>query len=397
MQHPRMIEASTSQSNPVDLAPNLQIDVNELLGQQLAVFGMPGFGKTNAVALLCEQIAPYFVPFAIFDKEGDFASLIDLFPRGVLATPDNCPTGRDILTRGLQVVYDLQAWDNDHARADVIVAVTTQLMKFATSLPSQERKPCVIVVDEVQHWLPENRGSHLAKDEFGALATVFQAVGSTGRKRGFTPFYAGPKISEIAKSVLYPGMYMFFRTTLHTDVKRYMEYVSSSNLTPKGLKHYIETMPRGKAMIKLPNGRQRTVTLHMRKSEHTSHTPTVQAALNAYGSLPFNPDETYGMFLPESEMVQEQPVKASVVAQRTRKAPAQSVAKHAKQLRTRAPKKVKAVMDDPMFASLSFKARAFALLAVDETLRSGELERFIGSSNPVASAARIAYFKGKEK
>lgn len=371
-QRVRMIETAGTQCT-IDLAPTLQMDLNELVGQQLAVFGMPGFGKTNAVALLCEQIAPYLAPMVIFDKEGDFASLVDFFPRGVLATADNCPSGRDILQRGLQVVYNLSSWSDDHVRSEVMVTIIYQLLDYVNSRPASERVPCVIMVDEAQYWLPENRGSHLKRQEFLSLSTAFSTVGSTGRKRGFTPFYACPKISELSKSILYPGMYMFFRATLHTDVKRYMEYIHSSNLTPAGLKKNIESMPKGRAFIKLPNGRQRQVTLHMRESEHISHTPTVQAALNAYGSMPFDPDESYGMFLPDSELEPSYvtPEESSGVVKKNQELEKNGLLPYVNG---------ELSMNNPEFAALLLSQRFRLLFSIDPHIDAFSLSELCGSS-----------------
>jgi hypothetical protein len=304
MQHPRQIETAQSEAL-ITLSPKLQLDVNDIIGQQIAAFGMPGFGKTNAAVLTCEQIGAYYVPMAVFDKEGDWLSMAGVLPRGMIATKHNCPSGRDILNNGLQVIYDLSTWDSLASAAEMIVNVTNELMAWASARPSHERIPCLIVLDEAHTWLPEKRGVALPKETYGKLFDTFQLVGSTGRKRGLTPFYMCPKISELNKGVLYPGLMYFFRATLHTDVARYLDYIHSNMYTPTGLREVIASLPKGKAIVKLPSGGNTSVKFDKRASEHTSHTPTVQAALNRYASLPFNPDSSYGMSMPASE--QEQP------------------------------------------------------------------------------------------
>src|SRR5450755_3426677 len=304
MQHPRQIETAHSAEALITLSPKLQLDVNDIIGQQLAAFGMPGFGKTNAAVLTCEQIGAYYVPMAVFDKEGDWLSVAGVLPRGVIATKTNCPTGRDILNQGLQVIYDLSTWDSLASAAEMIVSVVNELMAWASARPSHERIPCLIVLDEAHTWLPEKRGVSLPKETYGKLFDTFQLVGSTGRKRGLTPFYMCPKISELNKGVLYPGLMYFFRATLHTDVARYLDYFHSSMYPPAGLREVIASLPKGKAIVKLPSGGNTSVKFNKRESEHTSHTPTVQAALNRYASLPFNPDSSYGMDMPASEQEQ---------------------------------------------------------------------------------------------
>jgi len=304
LQKPRQIETQQSEAL-ITLSPKLQLNVNDIIGQQLAAFGMPGFGKTNAAVLTCEQIGQYCVPMAIFDKEGDWLSMAGVLPRGMIATRDNCPTGRDILNRGLQVIYDLSTWDSLTSAADMIVGVVNELMSWASARPSHERVPCLIVLDEAHTFLPEKRSATLPKQTYMDLFDAFQAVGSTGRKRGLTPFFVSPKISELNKGVLYPGLMYFFRATLHTDVARYTEYIHTNDLTPQGLKKLISNLPKGKAIVKLPSGGNTSVKFDKRQSEHTSHTPTVLAALNRYAAMPFDANGSYGMDMPEAE--QEQP------------------------------------------------------------------------------------------
>jgi hypothetical protein len=305
MQHPRQIETAHSAEALITLSPKLQLDVNDIIGQQLAAFGMPGFGKTNAAVLTCEQIGAYYVPMAVFDKEGDWLSVAGVLPRGVIATKSNCPSGRDILNQGLQVIYDLSTWDSLASAAEMIVSVVNELMAWASARPSHERIPCLIVLDEAHTWLPEKRGVSLPKEVYGKLFDTFQLVGSTGRKRGLTPFYMCPKISELNKGVLYPGLMYFFRATLHTDVARYLDYIHSNMYTPQGLREVIASLPKGKAIVKLPSGGNTSVKFNKRESEHVSHTPTVQAALNRYASMPFDANGSYGMDMPEAEQEPE--------------------------------------------------------------------------------------------
>jgi hypothetical protein len=187
----------------------------------------------------------------------------------------------------------------------MIATIVNQMMAWSSMRPSYERVPALLVLDEAHTWLPEKRGATIPKENYAKLFDAFQAVGSTGRKRGLTPFFACPKISELSKSILYPGMYLFFRTSLHTDLQRVLEYVSSDTLTAKGLRQYISSLPKGKAIVKLPNGRQKTIMFHKRAFEHVSHTPGVLSALNKYASMPFDANGSYGMDMPEAE--QEQP------------------------------------------------------------------------------------------
>ncbi|HYU76153.1 MAG TPA: hypothetical protein VEL31_26060, partial [Ktedonobacteraceae bacterium] len=289
--------STTAQPRILDLAPNLQIEIDQVFGHQIAGFGLPGTGKTTFGVRLCEQIGRYPVPMVIFDREGDWLPIADILSRGMIATSTNCPTGYDVLGGGLQVVYDLSSWGDEEAAAAMMCTIVGQLMQWAEALPTHDRVPCLVVLDEAHHWLPQRRGSYLTPDTFRQLFDAFQAVGSTGRKRGLTPAYFCPKISELSKRVLYPGLLAFFRASLDTDLKRYLEHLHCSDLSNDELKARISRFGRGKAIVTLPTGAQQIVTFHNRQSQHVSHTPTVQAAINRYGSLPFDRQASYGTFI----------------------------------------------------------------------------------------------------
>ena len=78
------------------------------------------------------------------------------------------------------------------------------------------------------------------------------------------------------------------RATQDNDLDRYLSYLQRGDLTPQEIKARIAAFKTGQAIITLPGGAQRTVRFHQRQSEHISHTPKVQAALNKYAHMPFN-------------------------------------------------------------------------------------------------------------
>jgi hypothetical protein len=277
----------------IHLADNLHVDIDTLLGEAIVGFGLPGSGKTNACALLAEQFGQYFIPQAIFDKEGDYTSLADVLPRGIVATATNYPSGYDILEYGLQVVYDLSTWESPEDAARLMIRVVGELMVSAEGRPPSARVPALVLLDEASYWLPEKRSQHLEEETFKQLRHIFTELASRGRKRGLAPALFAQRISELAKAVLTPGIYILMRQTLDTDLKRYMEYVTST-LPAKQIKSRIASFGPGRAIVKLPGGKQHMVTFYERQSEHVSHTPKSQAALEHYASLPFNPDMQFG-------------------------------------------------------------------------------------------------------
>lgn len=318
------------------LADNLQIDVDSIIGQGIAGFGIPGSGKTNAAALLAEEFGKFYIPMVVFDLEGDYVSLVDVLPRALVATPANCPTGTDVLEKGLQVIYDLSSWPNDDMAASVIVSVINELMSYAGSLPHSERVPCLVFLDEASHWLPQGKGERMSEQSYKNLRDTFNLLSSRGRKYGLTPALFSQRISELSKSVLTPGVFIFMKQTMDVDINRYMAYITPpGDLKPAQLKSRIARLAPGKAFVRIP-GVQKLVTFYKRKSEHVSHTPKSQAAMNKYAALPFNPDESYGAFVempePEGEQTPDGPSPVVVVESLPTPKPAKVAKKVAKKV-----------------------------------------------------------------
>lgn len=293
--------------NVMILGDNLRIHPDVLLSNGNGIFGsgVQGSGKTSILVRLLEQASQFHVPMVIFDREADLLPAVEYFPRGVIGTHENCPTANDIIKGGLQVVYDLSTWETMDERGMFIANMVNALYKVVDDSPVSHRTPCLIVLDEAAIFLPQRRGEVFKEDVYKALANAFHNVATTGRKRGLTPVLFTQKISEINKLVLSPGTYIMGRQTVHTDLKRYLDYIERgddifSYMTERQICQYVSSLQPGRAIVKLANGEQKIVQFYERESVHTSHTPTIQAALNRYSSLSFKPT-SFGPYTGDQE------------------------------------------------------------------------------------------------
>ena len=291
VQKPRLLENPrvspiVDTTRLMQLAPTLEIDVDTIIGEGIVGFGIKGSGKTNAGVLFAEQFGKFHIPMAVFDLEGDWLSLAKVLPRGFVATVENFPTGADILERGLQVVYDLSTWPNDELAASAMVAVVSQLMRTTSGQPAQERVPCLVFLDEAAYWLPQGKTDAFGEVTQRALLDTFHQLAARGRKRGLIPCLFTQRISEINKKVIsQAGVRVLMRATQDNDLDRYLSYIQRGDLSPQQVKSRIQGFKTGQAIITLPGGAQKSVRFHQRQSEHVSHTPKVQAALNKYASM----------------------------------------------------------------------------------------------------------------
>ena len=299
---------SPQDSNVLVLADNLRVHPDILIGNGNGIFcsGVQGSGKTGIMVRILEQAAQFHVPIVCFDREGDLLSAAALMPRGVIGTYDNCPSARDVIRDGLQVIYDLSTWDSMDERGEFIAYMVNSLYKVVDGLPVSHRTPCLIGLDEAALFLPQRRGETFSVEVYKAMIEAFHMVATTGRKRGLTPVLFTQKISEVNKLVLSPGTYVMLRQVVHTDLRRYLDYIERldifSYMTERQIMQFISGLQPGRAIVKLANGEQHICQFYPRESIHLSHTPTTQAALNRYANLSFNPGR-FGAYLAEDEPI----------------------------------------------------------------------------------------------
>src|SRR6266571_429760 len=173
LHEPRASQAMASDpGKALRLAPSLQPDVDLLTAEGLIAFGVKGSGKSNLLALLVEQFRRFLLPQIILDTEREHQELVNLLPHGVIASASRCPSGYDIIHKGLQVILDLQSWDTDEAAALAMCQLIGELFTTTTAQAPHERVPCVIHLDEAGYWLPQEAVSYLSKETGKAVVIL---------------------------------------------------------------------------------------------------------------------------------------------------------------------------------------------------------------------------------
>ena len=265
----------------LQLAKNFNPDIDAILENGLAAFGIKGSGKSNLVALLVEQLARYFLPQIIFDTEGEYDILLAQMPHGVLASRDTMPSAFDILTQGLQVVINLQSWESPSLVAFEISNLVRDLFTVASSQRPQDRVPCALHLDEAGYWLPQKQVSYLSKEEKQDLLNQFSLLGTRGRKFGLIPFLYTQFISQIDKDVIRScGIHALMRQSQDVDLDRYSDgYLKHLPARDRAaMREQISQFPAGMAILHGVPGKP-TVRFYESTSEHFSHTPKARAAI----------------------------------------------------------------------------------------------------------------------
>lgn len=267
------------------MAENFQPDADAPLATGVAAFGLPGSGKTTTIVRFFEQYVEQFrLPFVAFDSQGDFKSLVEsgLCPRGVIATPGNLPSMASVVKHRLQVVLDLSEWREQgrieisyELAAQVIAASIRGLMAAQKAIPSHDRIPCLVGLDEAQLWVPEGASGLISRETQQSIKSVVMALATTGRKLGVVPFVVGPRIAQIDKDAI-AGIEtrLFGKADLDNDIKRYREYIPVKEVSDQ----QIRQLGQGELIVSM-NGQRLLVHFYNRATVHTSHTPRVSRAL----------------------------------------------------------------------------------------------------------------------
>lgn len=275
------------------LASNFQPDAQALLSTGVVAFGCQGSGKTTVLVRLLEQYIERFrLPCVIFDSQGDFRSLVedDFCPRGVLATPERLPQMADVVQYGLQVVVDLAEWHEEgkvemsfELAGRLMARLIRELMTAQKAIDPAKRIPCLVAIDEIHLWVPQNPPSYLSQGTARNLLDAVIALATTGRKLGIVPLTATQRIAKVNKDVIGSvETRIFGKVDLDNDLKRYREYIPESAASDDQIRAF-----RQGEMIVTMGGSRLPVQFLNRETRHISHTPRITQGLERFaGRLP---------------------------------------------------------------------------------------------------------------
>jgi hypothetical protein len=299
-EHPRM---------PLDLAPDLHLDLDELAGKAIFIVGIRRSGKTTLGARIAEELGKWYIPLLIPDLEGDLLALAEVLPRAIIAhgpkteTADyqstdkvHCATitvqnaftlGYDILDEGYQVLLDLASYPSLEEAIGVQVALIRGLFCWADEHPA-ERTTCQVYLDEAQRYLPQTLDDSVIQDKIvrAELLRAYMDIIAIGGKRGIAPVILTQRLAQVNKKIMAQSEVLFLmRQTMDNDLARCMEYVKRSTATEE----MIARLWPGQGIYIGADGTQRLTQFHKRQSSSArSHTPRAAVALR-YAQMPMQP------------------------------------------------------------------------------------------------------------
>ncbi|MBA2395837.1 MAG: hypothetical protein H0V70_24175 [Ktedonobacteraceae bacterium] len=299
-------DSETKANNVVDLAKDLQIEVDEIAGKATYFVGMRRSGKTTLGTRVAEQLGRKFkIPMYIPDLEGDWLSTSDILPRCVIAGHPSafdpqasymyCPIstikeaqllGYDILESGLQVILDMGSYDSVDDACNMSVNIIKGIFAWTKQHPA-ELCPCDIYLDEAQRFLPENLGESIIQDEavLKAMLKVYMDITAVGGKRGLAPKILSQRFAQTNKKIIgQTEVFFIMRQTNDGDLEKCMKYVKKSTTTPEQIAKFVP----GQGVYVGADGTQLVTHFKPRQSDgNRSRTPKAAAAMRYADKEPY--------------------------------------------------------------------------------------------------------------
>lgn len=263
------------------IAPGLLLPPEAML-QRWAILAMSGAGKSNAAAVMAEQMYAAGIPWVVIDPKGDWW--------GLRSSKTGKSAGLDVpIFGGLHadiplyedggiVMADAVAKELPHSILDVSefdskAAMLRFLTAFAERLYRVNRKPLVVIAEEADEYIPQNVSE---KHETKSIA-VWSRIVKRGRTRGIFTVLVAQRNSELAKSVLNQSdTVIAMRATAKLDrdaVKGWIEYSGAA----KEILDSLPTLDDGEGWVASPQKLKITkrLTFDRRHTFDSGATPTL--------------------------------------------------------------------------------------------------------------------------
>lgn len=282
--------------------------INKVLGRAVLFLGMRGSGKSNALARFLEQVCQFPIPALIGDYEEDYLSLPDVLSRCLIAgspswdgqyrckkywkvTAKNAEDfGYALLEYGVQVVLQIGSYETLEEAASIMTSAIRGMFKWAEEQdPNPDGKlprvPCIICLDEAQHFLPQNsQVSNIKEEQANELLKAFMDVNARGRKRGLTPVIATQRPAQIRKEVIGGSeIYFLMKQTQPRDLVAYEDLLTKEYVN----RPMIASFDPGEGLV-YEGGEVSRIRFLKRDSEHRGTTPGLEQALSRYGNGSFS-------------------------------------------------------------------------------------------------------------
>lgn len=159
------------------------LPVEEILTGRGFITGKSGSGKSNTASVIAEELLSANYNLVIIDTEGEYFGLKEQYELLHVGADEQCEVQVDvddgeklasiILERNIPIIVDVSGF----LEADDAEALIHDFTKNLFQLEKQYRKPLLMIVEEIQEYIPQSGGK-------SDLSELLLRVAKRGRKRG---------------------------------------------------------------------------------------------------------------------------------------------------------------------------------------------------------------------
>ena len=256
---------------PLDVSRDLDLDLEEIIGQCVAILGIRGSGKSNTAGVIFEELLRHRYPMSIVDIEGEYFGLKEKYEVLVVGTGDGVEIEIDpdcageiaqvSMEENVPVVLDLSGFLSDE-RTELLKAYLSSLWNLAGTL----RRPYIIGIEEAHEFIPQG-----VKTE---LKEMIARIALRGRKRGLGGIIVSQRSAKVDKDVLSQAGMLFLHRVVHeVDMRVYSELLPWRK---NEVKEIVNSLDTGDCIY--VNG-DRILPIYVREREtfHAGFTPSLES------------------------------------------------------------------------------------------------------------------------
>lgn len=173
----------------------------EILTGRGFITGKSGSGKSTTASVIAEELLEHNFNLLVIDPEGEYYGLKERYKMLHVGADDHCDVqvgpqhaekiAEIALTRNMPVILDVSDFLDGEEAKQLISNVVEELYR----LEKDVRKPFLLMVEEMQEYMPQSGGS----DD---LATLLERVAKRGRKRGLGMLGMSQRPSSVDKDFI---------------------------------------------------------------------------------------------------------------------------------------------------------------------------------------------------
>ncbi|MBE0634859.1 ATP-binding protein [Candidatus Bipolaricaulota bacterium] len=206
---------------PLNISRDLNLDLEDLIGQCIAILGIRGSGKSNTAGVIFEELLQNNYPLSIVDIEGEYFGLKEKYEVLVVGKGEGVEIEIDAhcaaeiaqvsMEQNVPVVLDLSGFLSEE-RTELLKVYLSALWNLAGTL----RKPYMIGIEEAHEFIPQG-----VKNE---LKEMIARIALRGRKRGLGGIIVSQRSAKVDKDVLSQAGMLFLHRVVHeVDMRVYSE------------------------------------------------------------------------------------------------------------------------------------------------------------------------------